>query len=500
MLSCILLCSPLSQANSLQAAEVTPRSLSLAEAVDIALENNVDVKVERENIRLQESSILFERGQFDPTLHLDARTNKTIRGSTSILETEFLQTDRIEQQNQQLSLGLKQRFPWGGDYDFTLSETRSSATLQDINPTLQGEPTLTFTQPLLRGFGSEVALGPLRIAQTQLGISHAIFRAQVMATILDIVNVYWDLVFQRENLKVQQQSLRSAEQLLELNRNKVELGLLAPIEILVAEAGVASRVEGVVLAEKAVQDTEDQLRRLLNLPEQSSPHPPPLLPADTPIETEKRFEEEALLAIAVKARPEVEQSRLDLQNRALSIRIAENQLNPSLDLVGTLGRNGIGGNYSTEIDQIQSGSFYRWEAGIVLSFPIGNRAAQANLQKEKAGWNQSALAQEKALQQITLEVKEGLRRVETDFRRIESNRRARILAERKVSAGTERLTLGLISSHDLLEFQNELADARGKEIRAITDYNKSLINLDKVTGLLLDRYQIETVPLKGADK
>lgn len=497
MLSCILLLSPLSQATSLQAAEMTPRPLSLEEAVGIALENNLDLRVERENIRLQESAVLFEQGQFDPTLHLDARANKTVRGSTSLIETGFLRTNRLAQENQQLNLGMKQRFDWGGDYDLTFSQTRSSATLQQINPTFRGEPVLTFTQPLLRGFGREVTQGPLRIAQTQLQTSQAVFRSQLMATVLEISDVYWDLVFQRENLKVQQQSLRAAEQLLELNRNKVQLGLLAPIEILVAEAGVASRVEGVVVAEKGIQDTEDQLRRLLNLPEQSMSAPPPLLPTEAPTDTRREFDEPALLAIALRERPEIEQSQMELKNRALSIRIAEDQLYPSLDLVGSVGLNGIGGSYSTELDQIESGDFYRWEAGVVLSFPLGNRSARANVQREKSEWNRAALSKERTIQQITLETKEGLRRVETDYRRIESNRRARILAERQLSAGSERAALGLISSHDLLEFQTELADARGREIRAVTDYNKSLINLDRVTGLLLKRFNIETVPARG---
>lgn len=497
MLAFTLFLSSLFQTRSLEAAERSPHSLSLAEAVGLAIENNVDLKVERENIRLQESAVLFERGQFDPILHLDARADKTVRESTSIIETGFIRADQFEQENQRLSLGLNQRFGWGGNYGVTYSQSRSSATLQQINPTFRGEPVLTFTQPLLRGFGKELTQGPLRVAQTQLQISQSVFRSQLMAMILQISDVYWDLIFQRENLKVQQQSLLAAEQLLELNRNKVQLGLLAPIEILVAEAGVASRVEAVVLAEKAIQDTEDLLRRLLNLPEQAINDPPPLFPTEAPIDTRKEFDAPALLATALRERPEIEQHRMELNNRALSIRIAENQLYPSLDLVGSVGLNGIGGSYSTQFDQIESGGFYRWEAGVVLSFPLGNRSARADVQRQKSEWNRAALSKERTIQQITIETKEGLRRVETDYRRIESNRRARILAERQLSAGNERAALGLISSHDLLEFQTQLADARGREIRAITDYNRSLINLDRVTGLLLERFDIETVPSEG---
>ncbi|HLG21841.1 MAG TPA: TolC family protein [Candidatus Manganitrophaceae bacterium] len=494
LLQMIALLAVMTSVRELSAGEGAPVEWTLQGAIRIALQNNVDARVETENVSLREALIGQEIGQFDPTLRLEARSDRSVRGSTSLVETGFTAASRFEQENQRIDAGLQQRFRWGGNYDLSLGQVRSSATLQEINPTLRGTALLTFTQPLLRGFGREAAEGPLRIARSDYAISQSAFKSAVMAVILEVSQTYWDLVFHRENVKIQRQTLQAAQQLLEVNRAKVGLGLLAPIEILVAESGVASREEGVVIAEKGVRDTEDQLRRLLNFPEQSATEAPEILPVDPPEENEKTFDEKTLLETALNRRPEIEQNRLQLENRALAIRIAQNQLFPSLDLVGSVGRNGLGGNYSDEIDQLRSGDFYQWEAGLVLTFPLGNRAAKAALQKEQAEWNRAALAREKVRQQVALETKEGLRRVRTDFQRIATTRRARALAEKKLSAGNERFNLGLISSHDLLEFQNESADARGKELKAVTDYNKSLANLEKVTGLLSDRYPISATP------
>ncbi|MFQ5780029.1 MAG: TolC family protein, partial [Nitrospiria bacterium] len=363
--------------------------LSLAGAIKIALENNVDIQVERENLHLRESGFIFEDSQFDPTLRLDARSDKIIRSSTSLIELGATTTNEIEQENQRLGTGLKQRLRWGGDYDLSLEQTRSSATFQDPNPTFRGTAVLTLTQPLLQGFGRQVVQGPLRIAQTDIAISRTAFRAKVSTLLFDISSAYWDLVFQKENMKVKQQALQSARQLLEANRAKVELGLLAPIEILVAEAGAASREESVVIAQKEVEDKEDELRQLLNLPEQSMVHPPPLQPTDKPMETRRRIEEGKVLEMALTQRPEIEENRLNLRNRALLVRIAKERLFPSLDFVGRVGLNGLGATYSDEFDQFGTRKFYQWEAGVVLRFPIGNREARANLQREKAERNKA---------------------------------------------------------------------------------------------------------------
>jgi len=467
--------------------------LSLAEAIEQTLENNVDMLIERENVRLQGFGLFLENAKFDAILSLDARSKRSIRSSTSGIETGPSGTNRIIRENQQISAGIKQRLQWGGDYDLALGQFRSKASFQTVNPTLSGNLIFSFTQPLLQGYGKEINETPLYIAQTTERISQAAFESQLMAIILEVGNAYWDLVFHLKNLEVAQQTGQSAAQVLEAVREKVKIGLLAPIEILVAESALANREEDIVVAEKGLQDIEDQLRFLMNLPEQFSLHPPALRPSDHPITTKERNDEKALLLWAASHRPEVKEKQLRLEKLNLSIKLAEDRIAPSLDLVGNVGLNGLGSHFSNQTVQLSSGRFHQWEAGLVLSFPIGNRDARARLQIEKTAFTQALLAKKKQVQSILKETKEGLRRVRTDFKRITSTRRAQHLSEEKLSAGNERFDLGLLSSHDLLEFQDDLSTSKGKALKALTDYNKSLINLEKVSGKLLSRYRIKTV-------
>ncbi len=478
------------------ASKPMPVALSLSQAVKIAIKDNVDIQVERENIRLSESAFFLESARFDPTISFDLNADRTVRSSSSLIETGPSGTNRITTENQRLGSSIKQRFRSGGDLDLTFRQNRGTASFQDLNPTLRADLILSFSQPLLQGFGRVFSEAPLRIANTNIKISQEVFEAHVSALILDVSKAYWDLVFHLKNLEVQQQTLKSAKQLLKSTEAKVSLGLLAPIEILVSESGVATRDEAVFIAEKRVFDTEDKLRVLLNLPGESIINPLRIVPSDQPTEKKEHIDALAVLQVALLKRPEVAQSNLLLKNQVLASKIAKNKLSPSLDLLGNIGLNGLGQDFSDEIDQIGSGSFNQWETGLVLSFPLGNRAARADLQKEKAKLKQAMLGQRKIIQRITLETKEGLRGVHTDYQRIIATQRARHLAKEKLSAGNERFHLGLISSQDLLEFQDDLAEARANALKAVTDYNKSLVNLEHVSGTLLNRYHLEAVSRK----
>jgi outer membrane protein TolC len=329
------------------------------------------------------------------------------------------------------------------------------------------------------------------IAQRQVEISHQAFRARVADIILKASFLYWELIFQRENLLVQQDSLKLAQQILEINATKVKLGLMAPIEILVAESLVASREEAVIVAQKGILDTEDQLGVLIGQGEIGLPFSGKIVPSDRPVSEAASLDSKQLLSLAYQDRPEIAAKALERQNDEMRMRVAENRLKSSLDFIFALGPTGTGQTFSDSFDQLTSGDFYRWEAGFSFSVPIGNRLAIAAVWKESASQRRSKIETERLKLQIQLDVREGERRVETDFERIKATGRALALAKRQLLAGTERFQLGLLSSRDLITFQNDVTIAEGHALRAVIDYNKSLGNLDRVTGVLLKKYQIE---------
>jgi len=467
-----------------------PLILTLQEGIKLVLQNNLDIVVEKYNPNIKVSDITIQKANFDPTLTLNLSADRDITPSLSNAVDVFAGTDNA---HVNYNADLTQKLLTGGNYDlkFTNQKLRTNSISPDlINPSYTTQLLLTLTQPLLKNSGFDANQAQIKIARNNYLISQEVFEAKVMDLVLKTQEQYWDLVFTRQNLKVQQQALRSAQELLESNRAKAEQGLLASIEVLVAEAGVASQQENVITAEKAIKDAEDNLRQLVNLPDHSLMEEFAILPVDEPEVKEKTFDAKTAIQTAIEKRPDVRQAKVTIITNEISYRTAKNQLLPSLDLIGSIGLNGLGGSYPSDMEQFGSTDFYSWSAGLQLTYPLGNRSARASFAKSHVVLEQSTFSLKSLEQSVILEIKEAVRRVQTDFRRIESNRKARILAEKKLEAETERFNVGLSTTKNVLDFQKDLVTAEGNELKAITDYNKSLANIEKVRGTSIEQHGI----------
>jgi len=298
------------------------------------------------------------------------------------------------------------------------------------------------------------------------------------------------LVFANENLKVAQSALRAAEELLAGNRAKAKAGVMAVVEVLQAEAGVASRVEQIIIAQKAIQDQEDQLRRLLNPNEAELREDLQLEPKDKPLQSLEAISLEEALDVALERRPEVIQAKKNIDTSSLNTKFARNQLLPTLSVQGTMGLSGLGSGTGDMLNRNFSGDFYNYGGGVVLSYPLGNRAAQSQFSRRQLEQRNAEASLQSVRQQVIVGVREAVRRVQTDFKRIETTRSARILAEKQLQAEQERFRVGLSTTIFVLQFQRDLAVARANELRAIVDYNKSLSNLSRNKATTLEKYQI----------
>lgn len=462
-----------------------PLILSLQDGIKLVLQNNLDIIVEQQNPAIMKSDITIQKANFDPTLTLNLSSDRNIASQGSVIPG----TDNA---TVNYNADLTQRLLSGGTYglNFTNQRSYTNSTYFIVNPTYTTQLSLTVTQPLLKNFGFEANQAQIRIARNNYLISQEVFEARVMDMVLWTQQHYWDLVFARQNLRVQQQTLRSAQELLETNKAKAEQGLLASIEVLVAEAGVASQQENVITAEKAIKDAEDNLRQLINLPDHSMMEEFAILPVDEPVVEAKTFDAKMAVQMAIEKRPDVRRAKVTIITNEIHQRFTKNQLLPSLGFTGSIGLNGLGGNYPDALDQLSSTNFYRWSAGLQLTYPLDNRSARASFARSRAALEQSTFSLKSLEQGVIREVKEAVRRVQTDFKRIESNRKARVLAEKKLEAEKERFNVGLSTTKNVLDFQKDLAWAQGNELRAITDYNKSLANLEKVQGTSLDQHGI----------
>ena len=475
-------------------------TVSLADAAVRALQHNLDISISRQNKDSRLADIIVEQSKFDPNLSINGQYNRTVNplnrpvfGGTGF----FLNQIRIfDQRSSSVTVDASTNLITGGNFDVNYSPARSSVN-QDIatgflfNPSWTGGLAFTFTQPLLRNAGVAINKTFIKVAQNNAEVEQHVFRDRVMTVVTSVEQTYWELVFANENLKVAQAALKAAEELLATNRAKSKAGIMSIVDVLQAEAAVASRVEQVLVAEKSIRDQEDQLRRLLNPGEEDLRQDVRLTPADAPVTFLEPLSLQEAIDIAIEQRPEITQAKKNIESGELNKQFARNQLLPTLSFQGTMGLAGLGGDYSESFTKNFSGDFYNYGAGLVLSYPLGNRAAVSTYNKRQLEAKNAEITLSNVRQQIIVGVREAVRRVQTDFKRIETTRSARIMAEKQLQAEQERLKVGLSTTRFVLDFQRDLATAQGNELRAVVDYNKSLSNLARHKATTLDRYQLE---------
>ncbi|HWF61801.1 MAG TPA: TolC family protein [Nitrospira sp.] len=475
-------------------------TVSLADATVRALQNNLDISISRQNKESRLADIIIEHSKFDPNVSLNgqyARTvnplNRPVFGGTV---GSLNQITTFDQRNESFTFDAQTNLITGGNFDMNYSPARTNVNANVargflFNPSWTGGLAFTLTQPLLRNAGIEINRTFIKIAQNNAEVEQHVFRDRVLTVITTVEQTFWELVFANENLKVAQAAMKAAEELLATNRAKAKAGVMSIVDVLQAEAAVASRVEQILVAEKSIHDQEDQLRRLLNPGEEDLRQDVRLTPADAPVTVLEPLSLQEAIDMAIERRPEIVQAKKNVESGELNKQFARNQLLPTLSFQGTIGLAGLGSDLGQSFSRNFSGDFYNYGAGLVLSYPLGNRAAINTYNKRKLDARNAEASLASVRQQIIVGVREAVRRVQTDFKRIETTRSARIMAEKQLQAEQERLRVGLSTTRFVLDFQRDLATAQGNELRAIIDYNKSLSNLARHKATTLDRYHLE---------
>lgn len=505
--------------------------LSLSDAIDMALEGNLDIRVAKINPELGRQDEIAARGFFDPVAFADFSRSKQNQEPTNFLGTSSSQFDNYV-------TGVSEEFITGGSASLNFNNSRSDLQALfpiNFNPSYSSSLTFRFNQPLLRGFGRKVATSRIVIARNNVESSEYDFRNTVMQTVREATDGYWNLAAAIAARRVARESLGLANQLLDLNRAKVEVGTLAPIEITQAEAGVASRQEAVIVSENAVRTAEDALRRVLNVPKSSNLWINPINPTDKPEfqVVEPQIEEEVATALA--NRPDLEQERIRLRNLELQAAVDRNGVLPQLDLYGTYGLSGTAGDQrfqkldqdgdgipdcdtrdpacsgvpvdrngdgkadvvfvpqsiSDAWDQVFNADLVSWSAGLTFSIPIGNRPARAQATRSRLQVDQAKLVLENLERTVEIDVRNASRDVRTNVQRVQAAQSNLELQKKKLEAEQKRFQYGMTTSFQVLEFQTDLTDAEASLIRAVLDYKKSLVALAEKTGVLLEKQGIE---------
>ncbi|MCX7975021.1 MAG: TolC family protein [Candidatus Aminicenantes bacterium] len=482
--------------------------LSLDDCIVLALKNNLNLAVEKFAPEIAETSASRAKEIFLPRFELNYGRQRQesppywwIQGATTIV-TKY----------QDYSFSINQQLPIGGYLSLSFQSYRSDTNqaFQLINPRYGSTIRFDLTLPLLRDFGPKMSRREIILATKNAEVAWKQYEAAIAETIYAVEEAYWNLVFAIENLKVKQASLQLARDLLRKNQKEVEVGKLAPIELLNAEAEVASREAELIQAERVVERAEQILHNLLNLEADPQKAGAVIIPQDQPEFIPRKASAEEALNLALTKRPEIEQLKKNIEIREFNLAMAKNELLPRLDFQLAYWSPGISGDRllylndnpflgvivgrekGSASDSIRDALkllYQNWTVGLNLSFPLSNLTSRANYASARLELERSQARLKSLEQQIRLEVSDTLRDIETNAKRVEALRIARERAEKRLQAEEKKMAVGLTTNYFVLQYQAELANARSLELRAIVDYILAWAKLEKITGQNFIRYQ-----------
>jgi outer membrane protein len=503
--------STLIAAMQAQAAQVQPsivRPLSIEEAVKLALEQNLGIQIQRIDPQIQDVGVAQARSFWAPNLTSNLSRQSQVTPSSSVLSGG----SKVDAGVFASGLGINQTTPWGANYSASWNSSRvtSTSTFASFSPQLNSNLNLQFVQPLLRNFSIDQIRQQVVLSKKTRDLSDINLESVITQTARGVRNAYWDLSYAINNLKAQQEALTLSEQSLKDNQKRVEIGTMAPIDIVQAQAEVASNESGVIVAEAAIKQAQDRLRALILDPSTPNFWTLEFDPTDPAPFTEQAVDVDAAVRNALDKRTDLRSAKNSLEQSDVTIRYFRNQIMPDVNAQVNYIASGLGGTpvapdpttlallggagnlvpargFGSVLGDVFQNQYPNWTAGVQINYPLGTSTAQTNLVRARLQYQQ-AQAQLKNLElNVALQVRDAARSVQTNQKRVQSAKASRELQEKKLEAEQKKLAAGMSTSFFVFQAQRDLAVARTAEILAISDFNKSLVDLEAV----------QQVPLNG---
>ena len=474
--------------------------IGIEEAVRIALEQNLNVQAERYTPAIQDQAIEQAQGQYVPNLLSSFSFLQRDQPPTSLLSGA---EDVISSDNLSAQVGVQQALPWyGGRFEVSWDNSRSSTNnfFAAFNPQLNSTVSAIFSQPLLRNFGIDATRQQLEVSRKNREIAGVQLRQTIAQAVRQVKGAYWLLVYQINLLKVRQQSLELARESLKNNRSRVEVGTMAPIDIIEAQAEVARNEETVIIAEAAIKQAEDLLRSLMLDPATPDFWSIRIEPTEPPTVQPQPIEVEAAVERALGNRTDLIQARKSLEVGDVNIRYFHNQTLPDLNVTFNYSPEGVGGKqlqrepgfppgpvigttakrfWSVQQD-ILAGQYPTWSVSVNFGYPIGTSPAESSLAKAKLEYQKAEMQIRNIELQVGKEVRNAARTVSTNLKRVDATRASRELAQRRLEAEQKKFTVGLSTTFLVFQAQRDLTEASNNELQAITDYLGSVVEFEAV--------------------
>ena len=477
------------------------RRLSIDDATRLALEQNLGIRIQRIEPQIQDVGVWQARSFWSPQLSSTLTKNSADSPSTSILSgsVPVITTGQFS-----TGLSLQQQLPWGASYAANWNNARftSSDPANTFNPRLSSNIALNFTQPLLRNLPIDQIRQQVQNSKKFRDLSDIQLQAVVTGTTRGVKNAYWDLVYAINNLKAQQQSLELSQQSLKDNQKRVEIGTMAPIDIVQAQAEVASNEQGVIVADANIKQAQDNLRALILDPGAPDFWTVEFEPTDEPAFSEQPIDVDEAVRNALSKRSDLLSAKNSLEQSDINIKYYRNQILPDVNALVNYGAIGVGGvqqtggfnpltgqtspitsvdrSYISALGDVFGSAYPQWSVGVQIGYPLGASTSHANLARVKLQYDEAQLQMKNLELQIATQVRAVARNVQTNQKRVQSARASRELQEKKLEAEQKKLAAGMSTTFFISQFQRDLAQARVIEIQAIADYNKSLVDFQAV--------------------
>ena len=490
-------------APGIAAAQAPPdadvRRLTVDEAVRTALENNLGVQIARIDPSIQDLSVAQARAAWFPTFTSALQAASADSPSNSFLSGA--QGPKTSDDRVVTNVGVGQALPWGGTYSVGWDSTRSTTTniFSNFSPQLRSSLALSYRQPLMRGFSIDTARQQVLVSEKNREIADVTLRQTVATTSRAVRHAYWDLAYAIAALDVQRQSLDLARESLRNTRARIEIGTIPPVDVVESEAEVAQREETVIVGEAQIATAEDALRALVFDPAAADFWTLRIEPASAPTFAVSAIDADAAVRAALGSRTDLQQTQKNLEATEVNMRYFRNQTLPDVTASVDYGLAGLGGSqfvrgagfpgpvigqtergFGSVLGDLFRNDFPSWTASLNLSYPLGPTPQNASLARARLQYSQSQTQLRNQQLQVATEVRQAARQVVTNQKRVETTRVSRQLAERRLETEERKLAAGTSTSFFVFQAQRDLAQARSNELRAILDYNRSLVDLETV--------------------
>jgi len=472
--------------------------LTLADVVQRALQRNLDIAVERLTPQTYDYLLSSIESRYRPTV-----TSGFSNGNRVTIPNSQLTgvTDKLETGTYNWNAGISQSVPWGGgnfSVSFNNSRTDSSNAFATRNPSYDSNFQASYTQPLLRNFRIDSTRTSLQTTEISQEVSELNLQGTIATTVASVRNAYWDLLYTIRAVQVAEQSLALASKLVNDNRQRVEIGTMAPIDVVQAQAEEATRRQTLVQTQAARRTAELVLKRLIVNGTTDELWPATINPVDVPTIVEEPVDLLAAVGNALQSRVDLKRAHKQLDSNALSLFNLKNQTLPALDLTASYSLRGLGGTqfqrsglggqvttiipggYLQSLQNIMNFDAPTWNVALNMSFPLGTSSADASLARARLQERQTE-AQIKSLElQVATEVTNIVLTLRSNRERVEASAAAGALAQQRLDAAQSKFEVGLATNFEVVQAQRDLADAQNTALRALLDYTKSLVDLERV--------------------